>query len=591
MYLELTHLVGVLIHATHEAAFKMGGIGAVLLGLVGSPYYQKAIKRTLLVGPLDTYDNVNKQRLEKEVKFLYYKKCNVNELSSSIAEALSEIEGKYGVEIIYGKRKLSDIEVEVILVDPKEINKRRENLFKGDLYRHLGLASIKYEQNKEYEFFISAAPPLWESVELLCVEEKLPKVILAHEFMGMPLIFCSKMYSDNNYTTIFYAHEVATVRPLIEQNPGHDTMFYNTLEKAMAEGKYLEEVFGSQEEFFKHPLIKRSILCDGIFAVGDSVVKEFRFLGPEFRNFDIDLVYNGIPAQKISASEKIASRNKLKAYANNLFGIEPDYIFTHVTRLVPSKGLWRDIRVLEHLDKMLAKEGKEGIMFFLSSGVPQGRSKEDILKMERYGWPVVHREGKPDLISYEIPFYGAIKNFNEEALAIKCVLVNQFGWSRELCGLRMPEDMNFMDIRKGTDVEFGQSIYEPFGIAQLEPLSFGAICVYTNICGCAGAVRKALGGKTSPLLIEANYTQLPENEYDLEALLKIGQVERNNIEILNSNYVAKNIFSALPVDDAQREKYLEMGYKLSLKMSWDNVVKDQFIPGIKRAIKKAGESR
>jgi hypothetical protein len=27
----------------------------------------------------------------------------------------------------------------------------------------------------------------------------------------------------------------------------------------------------------------------------------------------------------------------------------------------------------------------------------------------------------------------------------------------------MPADMEFMDIRKGSDVEFGQSIYEPFG--------------------------------------------------------------------------------------------------------------------------------
>ena len=44
----------------------------------------------------------------------------------------------------------------------------------------------------------------------------------------------------------------------------------------------------------------------------------------------------------------------------------------------------------------------------------------------------------------------------------------------------MPADMEFMDIRKGSDAEFGQSIYEPFGIAQVEPISFGGICVFSE---------------------------------------------------------------------------------------------------------------
>ena len=39
----------------------------------------------------------------------------------------------------------------------------------------------------------------------------------------------------------------------------------------------------------------------------------------------------------------------------------------------------------------------------------------------------------------------------------------------------MPADMEFLDIRRGSDLEFGQSIYEPFGIAQVEPLTYGAI--------------------------------------------------------------------------------------------------------------------
>ena len=51
--------------------------------------------------------------------------------------------------------------------------------------------------------------------------------------------------------------------------------------------------------------------------------------------------------------------------------------------------------------------------------------------------------------------------------------------------------MSFLDIRRGSDVEFGQSIYEPFGIAMLEPLTYGAICVISSVCGCAGQLIQA----------------------------------------------------------------------------------------------------
>ena len=39
------------IHATHEALFKIGGIGAVIEGLATSDCYQREIDRTLLFGP------------------------------------------------------------------------------------------------------------------------------------------------------------------------------------------------------------------------------------------------------------------------------------------------------------------------------------------------------------------------------------------------------------------------------------------------------------------------------------------------------------------------------------------------------------
>ena len=76
----------------------------------------------------------------------------------------------------------------------------------------------------------------------------------------------------------------------------------------------------------------------------------------------------------------------------------PDYVFTHVTRLVLSKALWRDIRVLEHLDGMLQQADKRAVLFVLSTSVPAGRRPEWVQAWEQqYGWPVGHRGDNGDL--------------------------------------------------------------------------------------------------------------------------------------------------------------------------------------------------
>src|SRR5207237_5086610 len=120
--------------------------------------------------------------------------------------------------------------------------------------------------------------------------------------------------------------------------------------------------------------------------------------------------------------------------------------------------------------------------------------------------------------------------FNAQSRNLKVVFINQFGFEQKLCGLRMPPDMEFMDIRKGSDAEFGQSIYEPFGIAQVEPISFGGICVFTNVCGCAGFVDKITNGQPTPNVIVADYTELPEQCLRSEQLMAIGQPQRDAME-------------------------------------------------------------
>ena len=97
-------------------------------------------------------------------------------------------------------------------------------------------------------------------------------------------------------------------------------------------------MFGDQSGYYKHALVKASRYCDCIFAVGDYTLKEARFLGPDFVHVDAQLAYNGVPHWKITVDEKMNSRRKLREYCKALLKFDPTYVFSHVTRLVPSKA-------------------------------------------------------------------------------------------------------------------------------------------------------------------------------------------------------------------------------------------------------------
>ena len=162
-------------------------------------------------------------------------------------------------------------------------------------------------------------------------------------------------------------------------------------------------------------------------------------------------------------------------------------VFTQVTRLVKSKGLWRDLLVLDLLDRRLHERGIHALFIGLSTDTGR-RSAEDIRRMAACGWPMVHREGGADLSIGELQFDLQVRAFSGRSREIKTLSVNQFGWDRQNCGEFLPDDAAFADWRRGSDVELGQSIYEPFGIAQIEPMSYGAISVVSDICGCVGFV-------------------------------------------------------------------------------------------------------
>ncbi|MBU2596874.1 MAG: hypothetical protein KJ757_04865, partial [Planctomycetes bacterium] len=475
---------------------------------------------------------------------------------------------------------------EILLIDVRQINKQPINEFKGRLFNEFGIMSHLYEHLWEYEEWVRLAPPAIAALKAIgTVAHSEATIVVAHEFMGMPTALAAKMDKGSNFKSVFHAHEVATVRRIVEEKSGHDTMFYNVMKAAQAEGLSLPEIFGDQSHYAKHALVEASRHCDNILVVGDYIAEELRFLAHEFSTANISLAYNGIPAYRINLEEKKHSKAKLQQYCKNLLGFAPDYIFTHVTRLVRSKGLWRDLRVLEHIEKEIRPLHKSAVMILLSTEVGPRRAR-DIMRMEsEYHWPVVHHEGLPDLSGGEAAFYSAVQEFNAKSRNIKMIFINQFGFERQRCGQRMPEDMEFMDIRKGSDVEFGQSIYEPFGIAQLEPLSFGGICVMSNVCGCAGFINKINSPDEIRNVIIADYTDLDGIKFnDAEDMLKIDIGVRNQIEHRVGEKVAMEILTRLPKNDKEAIEMINSGHDLAAQMSWDVVVENYILPGLAAAV-------
>lgn len=582
--------MSIVVHVTHEAIQKMGGIGAVLEGLLTTHSYNEAIERTILVGPL--FPGADLSELDT---VLYRASEGITETPH--ASAFSEIEQTYQVELVYGQRQFVDKNkqvttlTDVILVNVSNSDESQTGQFKWQLYEHFNIESDRYESEWEFEEYVRLAEPAYDALKVLIGKKaNTPVFVISHEFMGMPLALKTLIERKNsedaaNMRTVFYAHEVATIRPIVEGHPGHDIRFYNVLEQAKAQGQSIQDVFDDPFWYFKHALIDKAHLCDTIFAVGDLVVDELRFLAKSFEDLPINLVYNGIPAFEVSLQEKLTSKARLQKYAKSLLDYRPDYVFTHVTRLVKSKGLWRDLQVLMHLDSLLASNDKTAVLFILSTEIATGRPHESIHEMEEaYGWPVYHKIGYPDLVGAEIELNNGVSAFNLQSKAIKVVFVNQFGWTQAACGKRMPIEMEFMDIRKGSDAEFGQSIYEPFGIAQVEPLSFGAICVVSNVCGCCGFIQRATDNREVPNIVIADYTQLHIPPKSLDDVLHIGLAERNAIETENSRDIAAKLLGRLPRKPRDVEDMLREGYDIASRMSWEVVVKDYFLPGLEKAL-------
>jgi len=516
-----------LIHVTHEAHEKMGGIGAVLEGLLTTRAYQSVVDRTILVGSAD----IPLAKPPENLQAVHYEtgrtESETAPLEPALVEAFNRIEATYGVRLLYGRRAVPcpletrRASAELLLFDVRHARPEPVNQLKADLWKAYGVESDRFERDWGYEEW---------------------------------------------------------VRDLIEQDMRQRLIFDQALETRLGLDSYeahLREIGG-----YKYALVSRSCHSHRIFAVSDRVAEELRLLASDFTRAAIDVVYNGLPVRPITLAARMKSRALLRQYVQAVVGFRPDFVFTHVARPVASKAIERDLAVLEHLDDILADRGQTAVLLVLATD--GGRRDLQLVQQmaAEYGWPLGHRIGWPDLVKGETPIGLAAEQYNSWARATRAVLINQFGLSRETCGDRVPEGFTLQDLRQGSDVEFGQSAYEPFGIAQLETLAFGGISVISCVCGCAQLLTRVAGDALPPNVLLARYSAAPGSAPATES-------ETRRVEHEVAAGLARELAGRLPTDTDQFARLLESGWALAEKMSWQAVCRDYFIPALERCLGRA----
>ena len=567
------------VHVTHESVKKIGGIGSVLSGVCNLRAYEQCYDDTVFYGPLFDPSAQTSSYLRKSGELLFSSHDNFGR--DNYLHLFEPIMQKYAIDIVYGERKLVsefDISrhctVKVINIGINKMAEDRVEDFKFRLWERFGIESNRYRDDWDYEQYLRIAVPYLEILGALFGPDA-EYCHFAHEYMGVPAAL-SVLMDEKDHTTVFVAHEVTTARSIIEDHQGHDVSFYNILRKAKA-NKTLEQLFGSQEHNPRSELIKRAMNFDHIFAVGDHVRDEYLFLVPETPKDKIKIVYNGISARTVNFEQKLQSRAHIEDYVNTLLNFRPNAIFTHVTRMVVSKGIWRDIALLYVLDRIFDDNNLTGACILLSTVIGTGRDGRDIFKMEAdYGWPVLHREGWPDLIGDEKDAYNQIQVFNARSKAIKAVFLNQFGFSRTRCGKRVPEDAEFDDLRIASDAEFGFSIYEPFGIAQIETIPFGGVSLLSSSCGSAALLRETFRDAPIKPFVILDFISAG-GKLSLNALKNLSTKQRDTMEHEVLQTCAQQVFDALPLTDEQRRHYLENAHKYAPTISWDHLAEDYAI--------------
>jgi hypothetical protein len=146
-----------------------------------------------------------------------------------------------------------------------------------------------------------------------------------------------------------------------------------------------------------------------------------------------------------------------------------------------------------------------------------------------------------------------------------------------------------MRFRRGSSIIAGGALLLPLLAGTAEADHVGnkhcgdVISGFVELTG--PVVDKATGGRPTPNVIVADYSELPDRSMPAEKLLNIGQSGRDAVENTVAAKVAQDLIERLPRTPQEFEEFIERGYEIARQMSWDVVARDFVVPGIQRAIK------
>lgn len=588
----MSAVISLVVHSIHDASLRAGiesddPVAWALGGLLATDGYNAQIERTVLAGVLT--GSIDALRRESALSILYSGRLGI---FAGVTErervAIRQVERRYGISLVYATLRCGRYTHEVLLIDAAEAVRADGNDFRYACWERFGLDSQRHDDDAGYTLAMNAARPLLAALAAIgATAGDGPKIAVAHGSLGMPLLLAADLDEPTAWRTVFYAYATPAARQIVERRAGHDTSFYNVMAKARVAKLALETIYGSQDDLPEHALLRLATTCDAVLAVSEHVADELRFVGGRFAGVPLEVVPLGVPAKAVTPVERAAAAGRLRAYAAALAGHEPDFVFTHVDPMTVGKGLWRDVRVLEHLDGQLKRQGCRALYLLFSSSAPDGRTSEEVTAWEaEYGWPVKHRAGNGDLREAETAFYlEAIEPFNRRAGAIRAMLINQAGWGEGRLGRRMTPGLTVADCLHGADLVFGQSIYEPFGLRIAEAALAGTPVCVSDVCGSVPALRKAAGELPENVIV-ADYVKMPPgywlgSPYDA---LSIDQGVRDWVEQKNSLPAAHALERLLMVDAAVRSAWLESGERIRVALSWDGIAENMFMPAMRRVL-------
>ena len=217
--------IPLVVHATHEAGVKLGGIGAVLDGLLGCGEYVQNVQRTVLTGPMLAGDQTHMERFfepRNGVTVYYSSLHGISNVPEEMRAALQSVEQTFSIGLLYGVRKFGAFEHEILLVDVTHPNWDEANLFKFYTWQHTG--------------FDARALQLGPGVQPLLHHRTAPVRRAQGHRSGLTVWVRTRSSSSptngwacrwslprrclkpEQWRTVFYAHETATARRLVEDD-------------------------------------------------------------------------------------------------------------------------------------------------------------------------------------------------------------------------------------------------------------------------------------------------------------------------------------------------------------------------------------